>query len=94
MRREGENLLLDGAVTLVTASELLAQSDAYFAEGVAAVDFGAVTDTDSAALALVLEWARRAAIQGRTLRIVNIPESMKNMARLYAVTELLSLSPS
>jgi phospholipid transport system transporter-binding protein len=94
MRREGESLILDGAVTLATAAGLLAQSEAHFAEGVAEVDFGAVTETDSAALALALEWARRVAAGGRTLRIANIPESMKNMARLYAVTELLSLSPS
>jgi phospholipid transport system transporter-binding protein len=91
MRLEGERLILEGAVTLGTAEALLAESEAHLAGGVGEIDFGAVTETDSAAIALALEWARRAAVQGRTLRFAGIPESMKNMAQLYAVTELLSL---
>jgi phospholipid transport system transporter-binding protein len=91
MRLEGERLILEGAVTLGTAEALLTESEAHLIAGVTEIDFGAVTETDSAAIALALEWARRAATQHRTLRFANIPESMKNMAQLYAVTELLSL---
>lgn len=89
MRLEGDRLVLDGAVTLGVAAEMLVQSAPLLAEGVAVVDFAAVTSTDSAALALAVEWMRQSALAGRPLRFANLPESMRNMARLYAVTEIL-----
>lgn len=92
MRREGERLILEGEVTLGVAASLLAQSEPLLREGVSEVDFSGVTDTDSAALALAIEWIRQASAAGRSLRFSNLPESMRNMARLYAVTDLLPSS--
>jgi phospholipid transport system transporter-binding protein len=89
MRREGDRLVLEGAVTIGVAAAMLNESAPLIAEGVAVVDFAAVTTTDSAALALAVEWMRQAAVSGKTLRFANLPESMRNMAKLYAVTELL-----
>jgi phospholipid transport system transporter-binding protein len=89
MRREGDRLILDGEVTLGVAAVALAESTPLLAEGVTVVDFSAVTTTDSAAIALAVEWMRQAAAAGRTLKFANMPESMRNMAKLYAVTEIL-----
>lgn len=89
MRREGDRLVLEGAVTLGVAAAILAESASLLAEGVAVVDFSGVTNTDSAALALAVEWMCQSAAAGRPLHFANLPESMRNMARLYAVTELL-----
>lgn len=89
MRREGDRLVLEGAVTLGVAAAMLVQSAPLLAAGVVVVDFAAVTSTDSAALALAVEWKRQSALAGRSLYFANLPESMRNMARLYAVTEIL-----
>jgi phospholipid transport system transporter-binding protein len=44
---------------------------------------------DSSALSLLLEWRREAARNGREVRYRNLPASMKSLAELYGVTELL-----
>jgi phospholipid transport system transporter-binding protein len=89
MRREGDRLILEGEVTLGLAAAALAESLPLMAEGVSVVDFAGVTTTDSAAIALAVEWSRLATAGGRSLKFANMPESMRNMAKLYAVTELL-----
>ncbi len=89
MRRDGERLLLEGPVTLAVAAGMLLESEAFLADGITVVDFSGVTTTDSAALALAVEWMRQSAASDRVLKFSNLPESMRNMAKLYAVTEFL-----
>ena len=94
IRQEGDRLLLEGPVTISTVSALLAQSRAMLAPGVSVLDFNAVTDVDSAAVALVLECMREAQLRKITLTLVNLPEALRNLAQLYAVSELLQASPA
>ena len=93
-RREGNRLLLEGAVTVGTVPSLLDAGAARLRDGVEVVDFAAVTEVDSAALALALAWLRAAHASGRTLRFANLPPAMANLARLYAIDELLPLAPT
>jgi phospholipid transport system transporter-binding protein len=88
-RREGNRLVLEGAVTAGTVPALLDEGGATLRDGVEVVDFGAVTEVDSAALALALAWLRAARAAGRALRFANLPPAMENLARLYAVAALL-----
>lgn len=92
IRREGNRLLLDGAVTVATVPSLLDAGATELRDGVEVVDFAAVTEVDSAALALALAWLRTARTSGRAIRFVNLPRAMANLARLYAVDELLPLA--
>jgi phospholipid transport system transporter-binding protein len=48
-----------------------------------------VTEVDSSALSLLLEWRRAAERSGRTIRYRNLPASLKSLAELYGITELL-----
>ncbi|MGH8680738.1 MAG: STAS domain-containing protein [Burkholderiales bacterium] len=89
MRREGNRLLLEGAVTVATVPSLLDAGAAQLGDGVEVVDFAAVTEVDSAALALALAWLRATRAAGRTVRFANLPRAMENLARLYALDELL-----
>jgi phospholipid transport system transporter-binding protein len=89
LRREGEVLLVDGPVTLATVPELVSAVEEHFSKGAAVVDFAGVTEIDSSAVALALEWVRKAERAGVPLRLLNIPSSMQNLARLYGVSELL-----
>jgi len=90
-RREGNRLLLEGAVTAGTVPALLDEGAAQLRDGVEVIDFAAVTEVDSAALALALAWLRAARASGRTIRFANLPRAMENLARLYAVDELLPI---
>jgi phospholipid transport system transporter-binding protein len=92
MRREGDALILDGPVTLQTVAELVGAAEEHFREGAQVVDFSGVTEVDSSAIALALEWQRQAAKHERTLRFEALPAAMQNLARLYGVSEILQLS--
>jgi phospholipid transport system transporter-binding protein len=89
IRREGDSLLLEGAITLDTVPGLVDAVEEHLRQGVSVVDFNAVTEVDSAAVALALEWMRQAGRAGKGLRLANLPASMQNLAKLYGVSELL-----
>ncbi len=91
IRREGERLLLSGAVTLANAGGLLEEGRRHVAEGVKTVDLAEVSEMDSALLALLLAWTREALARSSTLGFANPPESLRTIARLYGVDELLAL---
>jgi len=76
--RNGERLLIEGAVTI-----------AQFDPGVTVLDFKGVTEVDSSAVALALECLREASRRKLALSLANLPASMRNLAQLYAVSDLL-----
>ena len=92
--REGDRLLLQGPVTIATVSALLAQARAQLAQGVAVLDFAGVTEVDSAAVALALECVREARARELALSLANLPDAMRNLAELYAVSDLLQADPT
>ncbi len=92
--REGDRLLLHGPATIGTVSALLTQARGLLAPGVTVLDFQGVTEVDSAAVALALECLREARRHRLALSLANLPESMQNLAELYAVSELLRGQPA
>ena len=92
IRREGEVLVIDGALTLDTVPGLISAAEEHFRQGVDVIDFAAVTEVDSAAVALALEWVRQAESANVALRLMNLPISMQNLAKLYGVSELLQIA--
>lgn len=56
------------------------------------VNFSAVTNVDTAAISLMLEWQRRAVASSSKVKFTHLPESLTSLAKLYGVTEFLSLS--
>ena len=87
-RLDGEALVLEGALTLATVSALAAGVRDQLRQA-RVIDFRGVTEVDSAAVALALEWLRQAAESGSALRFANLPVAMQNLAKLYGVSELL-----
>jgi len=92
IRRDGDRLVVEGPVTLDTVPELATELEGHLGQGDAVVDFGGVTDVDSSAVALVLEWRRQAERRSVSLRLANTPEALQNLAKLYGVLELLPLA--
>ena len=53
------------------------------------VELGEVTRADSAGLSLLLSWVRRAHAHQKTLAFKQVPEQLRNIARVSGVAELL-----
>jgi phospholipid transport system transporter-binding protein len=90
IRVAADTLLLEGAVNLGTVSGLLAKGAAHLRAGASVVDFSAASQIDSSALALILEWMRQAKALGGSLRLVNAPPSLLNLAELYGLEHILT----
>ena len=80
-----------GALDFATVGELLAKGVAAFGgRSRVVLDLREVTRSNSAALALLLEWLDLGRSRGFELRFVNLPESLLAIARLSNVDALLS----
>lgn len=79
------------AITNANAGELLALGSAAIAKGDFAIDLAAVTEVDTAAIALLLEWQRQAIARGGRLALTGVPADVASLARLYGVDGLLAL---
>jgi phospholipid transport system transporter-binding protein len=91
-RREGDRLLLDGSVSVDTVARLLPEAARAVRDGAAVVDLAAVTEVDSAAVALALALAREGRAAGREVVFANVPEGMLQLAALYGVSSFLRLA--
>ena len=94
IRREGERMLVSGALTLTSVAAALGEGNAAIAGGVRSVDLGGVGELDSSALALLLAWQREAKRGNRRLEFTNLPQGLTTIARLYGVAELLPAPPA
>jgi phospholipid transport system transporter-binding protein len=87
---DGGRARVIGSLHFSTVSALLTAGVAAIEDGRAAViDLSGVTASDSAGLALLIEWLSVAKSAGRTLRFENIPSQLQQLARLSEVEELL-----
>lgn len=84
-----------GVLNAATVVDLLKQSRERFA-GVMRVemDLGAVTESDSAGLALLLEWLRLARHANQQIHYVNMPAQISALARISEVDDLLATAGS
>ncbi|MCE1185683.1 lipid asymmetry maintenance protein MlaB [Zoogloea sp.] len=85
-------LKLSGPLTLAEVGGLLDDGRAQIAQGLQVLDLSAVTQVDSAALALLLAWLRSAREAGRSLSIVGAPPALQSLASLYDVDSILPLA--
>ena len=93
IEQSGEVFTVEGALSFETLPAVLAESDKYAARtdlpDRLTIDFSQVTGVDSSAVALLLEWLRRAQRVGKTLTFVNLPANLLALARLYGVADLI-----
>ena len=94
IRREGDRMIVSGAVTLASVTAALREGNAAIGEGVRTVDLGEVGELDSSALALLLAWLREARRQKHDLAFANLPQGLTAIARLYGVADLLPAAPA
>ena len=94
IRREGERMVVSGALTLASVAAVLREGSAVIGQGVRTVDLAEVGELDSSALALLLAWLREARRQNHGLSFTNLPQGLTTIARLYGVADLLPAAPA
>jgi phospholipid transport system transporter-binding protein len=81
---------LSGAVVINSVQALLSASQALPLTPNTTVNFANVTDIDTAAISLILEWKRRAQRENLPLKFVNLPANLISLMQLYGVAELIN----
>jgi len=89
-----DSFLLRGDLSFSTVMDLSRQSIGMLWQGeTVTLDLTGVTRTDSAGLALLVEWLRVARRKGKTIRFRNIPEQMMAVAQVVGLDSLLPVTP-
>lgn len=92
-RTEAGTLVVQGDLTFQTVPRLhAAYGEDIATGGRVALDLSGVAHTDSAGVALLVDWLRQARGAGGDLRLVNVPEQMRSIVRVSGLERLLPLS--
>jgi len=84
--------LLCGELSFATVPDLLREGDAVFnGQGGVTLDLDQVSRADSAGLALLVEWVRRARARSVPLTICNMTPQLQAMAKVAGLDRVLPL---
>ena len=85
----GDRWAVSGSLTMDSVPGLLEASTPQALPASGVVDLAGVDRVDSAGVALLLAWKRRAAAEAKPLVFGGVPPSMASLAQLYGVQGLL-----
>lgn len=81
---------VSGVLDASTAREVMQESESRFAQSKEIdIDLGGVGESDSAGLALLIEWLRAARHGGQVIRFANVPAQIEALARISEVEDLI-----
>ncbi len=84
-----------GAVGVDNVNTLLRESIVLeMSKPVCEIDFSEVTNVDTAAISLMMEWQRRAVASSNKVTFVHLPANLTSLATLYGVADFIPLSAS
>lgn len=87
----GGSFRVSGVLDANTVGDLLKQSEGRFAKLPSLhIDLSGVSEGDSAGLALLIEWLRRAKDSKQEIHLANIPAQINALARISEVEDLLA----
>jgi phospholipid transport system transporter-binding protein len=92
---EDGELSVAGPVTIANVVATVARGAALFSQESQesqVVDLGGVTEVDSSAVSMLLEWQRGTGRRRRQIYFANIPPKLQNLVQLYGVAELVPLA--
>ena len=82
---------VSGVLDASTARAMLEQSEARFEQFKDLdVDLGGVGESDSAGVALLIEWLRMARQSQKAIRFANVPAQIEALARISEVEDLIA----
>lgn len=86
---DGGRCTVEGPLTIANAAQLAQDGRRMFVAERVVIDLEGVTEVDSAAVSLLLEWRRAALGANRQIEFIHLPANLKSLAVLYGVAELL-----
>lgn len=94
IRRVGDGrLALEGELNFATVTRLLGEAQRLFEQSEEIhIDLQAISRSDSAGLALLVEWMRNAQQLGKPIQFLNIPPQMLAIARVSSLDQVLPFS--
>jgi len=87
--REDGRLAVSGAVTIESVAAVMEGGIALFDRNDLAIDLVAITEVDSSAVSLLLEWKREALRRKGQLLFANIPQKLQTLLMLYGISEFI-----
>ncbi len=87
--QEGNRWLISGDLIIDHITQVVNASKALSLVSPAQLDFAKVTDVDTSAVSLILEFKRRAIAENAQLSLVNVPENLTSLMQLYGVDAFL-----
>ena len=91
---EGERWMPAGSLTMDFVATVLAFSAEAALPATGVIDLERVAAVDSAGVALLLAWKRRAVAEGKPVAFAHLPPSLASLAQLYGVEDLLATEPN
>ena len=76
-------------MTIDHIQSMLKTEHAFVADSALTIDLSGITDVDTAAISLMMEWLRRAQQSKTLLTFTHLPENLTQLAHLYQVTDIL-----
>lgn len=86
-----ETWKVTGEMTFASVPALQGQSPELFSSPPQTLDLSGVERIDSAGIALVMEWARRARAAKVNMRLVNVPPGMMSLSKTTGIDRLLNI---
>lgn len=90
INQNNEQWLISGDVVFANASKLLSESLGLNFMQLTVIDFAQVTDVDTSAISLMLEWERRANAQKAIIKYINLSPNLLSLTTLYGVDEIIA----
>jgi phospholipid transport system transporter-binding protein len=90
--RDGNRLIVKGAITIENVVILTEQGLTMFNREGCVIDLQQVTEVDSSAVSMLLEWQRRSHSHNGQIQFANLPETLKSLVQLYGVSELIPMA--
>ncbi|MEO5655535.1 MAG: STAS domain-containing protein [Nitrosospira sp.] len=90
--REGGELSVEGSITINNVVAMVGQGIALFDRDDVVIDLTRVTEVDSSAVSMLLEWQREAGRRNCSVHFANIPLNLRSLVQLYGLSELMHVT--
>ena len=87
---EDGQLIINGPVTIENVVAVMEQGVALFGRHELVLDLSGITEVDSSAASLLLEWQRVALSRNCQLSFSRTPQQLQTLLRLYGISELIN----
>lgn len=82
-------LSVEGSINFNNVATVVERGIALFNHDNLVIDLARVTEVDSSAVSMLLEWQREAGRRNHRMGFANMPQNLRGLAQLYGVSELI-----